>query len=183
MSSVDYEKEGDPLKFIRDFLKKNQVEVLVGYPSGRQHIPTLHGRKTKQKNGKKTTTYKGYNDEDNPQDLPAIDTDELAKILSFGSATIPARPFLKESIEHGAKKIKSAMQDELAKGMLGAKPNWKKIGSMAVGQVQEFVRSDYYKSSVPNSKKTIEYKGSDTPLIDGADLVNATSFIVKENIK
>ena len=48
-----------------------------------------------------------------------------------------------------------------------------------MGAVQKFVRSDYYKTNVPNSSKTIKFKGSDTPLIDGGDLINSLEFVVE----
>jgi len=46
--------------------------------------------------------------------------------------------------------------------------------------VQEYVRSDAYKSSAPNSPETIARKGSDTPLIDGGDLVNSLAYNVEK---
>ena len=48
-----------------------------------------------------------------------------------------------------------------------------------MGAVQRFVRSGYYKANVPNSRHTVEFKGSDTPLIDGGDLVNSLEFVVE----
>ena len=70
------------------------------------------------------------------------------------------------------------MAEEVKKVEEGNSANWAKIGTMAVGAVQELVRSDYYKTRVPNSQKTIEYKGSDKPLIDGADMLNQLTFLV-----
>lgn len=156
-------------KKIQEEASKAAVHILVGFPSGRQHVPTLH----KNQEG----NYESYNHGD-PKDEQPIETAELAKMLSYGSATIPPRPFLEEGIESKKKELKAAMQEEAKSALNGNKANWNKVGTMAVGAIQEFVHSDYYRQSVPNSPKTIAYKGSDTPLIDGADLINSTSFIV-----
>jgi hypothetical protein len=52
---------------------------------------------------------------------------------------------------------------------------------MAVGAVQEFVRGDYYRTNVPNSPKTIEYKeGGDKPLIDSANMIQSLQFVVQD---
>lgn len=172
-----WETEGDPIKKIQDFFKKNNLEILVGFPSGRQHIPTLH---RKEKSGKsKNAEYKSYG-KTKPQDMIPVDTAELAKTLSFGTATIPARPFLKEGLDSKGKEINAEIGKQIELSKAGKKTNWQKVGTKAVGAIQEFVRGDYYKSAVPNSQKTIDYKGSDTPLIDGADMINALSFVIKE---
>lgn len=154
---------------IQKAVQKAACDILVGFPSGRQHVPTIH----KNKNGE----YKGYNGE-SVADIKPIETAELARELSYGTATIPARPFLEEGIESKKKELSEALKQEAAKAISGGSPNWDKVGTMAVGAVQEFVRGDYYKSTKPNSKKTIEYKGSDKPLIDGADLINSLAYVV-----
>ena len=68
----------------------------------------------------------------------------------------------------------------IRKTVKNQRPNWEKVGTMAAGAVQEFVRGDFYRSTKPNSQRTIEYKGSDKPLIDGGDLIGALAFIVEE---
>lgn len=159
---------------IQKLAKKAAVNILVGFPSGRQHIPTFH----KNKDGE----YKGYNGE-NIEDVKPIETAELAKMLHFGTATIPARPFLDDGINSKKDEILDVFRKEAKKAIDGGSANWNKVGTMAVGAIQEFVRGDYYKTNIPNSKKTIDYKGSDTPLIDGADLINSLEFIVQSGSK
>ena len=162
-------------KKIQELLDKNAVTILVGFPSGREHVPTLH----KNKDGE----YKGLNGED-PQENAAIDTADLARALHFGDATTPARPFLEDGIESRKQEIRKAMETEIKKQIEGSgTANWDKIGTMAVGAITELVRSDHYKTTVPNSPKTIEYKGSDTPLIDGGDLINSLTFKVLRGTK
>lgn len=154
---------------IQKLADQGRVQILVGFPSGREHVPTLH----KNKEG----NYQGYDGED-PTQMEPIETAELAKELSYGTATIPARPFLEEGIKSKENEILKTMQEEATKLKNTGKANWMKVGTMAVGAVQEFVRSDYYKQNVPNAQKTIDYKGSDTPLIDGGDLINSVTFLV-----
>lgn len=154
---------------IQKLAKQANVNIMVGFLSGREHIPTLH----KNKEGK----YKGYNGED-VADVEAIDTAELAKALHFGTATIPARPFLEDGVRSKQKELTEAMAGEVQKLKEGGQANWNKIGTMAVGAVEELVRSDYYKNRIPNAKRTQEYKGSDIPLIDGGDMIGALTFLV-----
>lgn len=167
-------------KKIKDFESKAQVKILVGFPSGRQHVQALH-KEHRRADGTEYGDYVSYDGHKiNPEDIKPMETAELAKMLSLGAHNVPARPFLADAIEQAKPELSEAIKKEFQKLKEGGQPNWEKIGAMAVGKVQEFVRGDYYKSRSPNSKKTIEYKGSDTPLIDGADLVNATAFIVEK---
>lgn len=156
-------------KKIQELAKKANVNILVGYPSGREHVPTLH----KNESGE----YKGYNGE-KVENIKPIDVADLARDLHYGTASIPARPSLEDGIRSKEKEIEKAMAEEVKKVEEGNGANWAKIGTMAVGAVQELVRSDYYKTRIPNSKKTQKYKGSDVPLIDGGDMLNQLTFLV-----
>lgn len=154
---------------IQALARKAAANILVGFPSGRQHVPTFH------KNDK--GEYKTY-DGKNIEEAEPIETAELAKMLSYGTSEIPARPFLEDGIESKKKELTEAMRQEAKKVIDGGQANWNKVGTMAVGAINEFVRGDHYKSTKPNSKKTQEYKGSDKPLIDGADLINSLVYVV-----
>lgn len=159
---------------IQKLAKKAAVNILVGFPSGRQHVPTFH----KNEDGE----YKSY-DGGNIEDVKPIETAELAKMLHFGTATIPARPFLDDGINSKKDEILDVFRKEAKKVLDGGAANWNKVGTMAVGAIEGFVRGDYYKTNVPNSQKTIDYKGSDKPLIDGADLINSLEFVVQSGGK
>ena len=154
---------------IQKFAENAGADVMVGFLSGRTHAETKH----KDENGE-------YKDLDGsaPQ-YKNIETAELAKMLTFGSANSPARPFIEEGLLSKKDELKKEIGIQLDKIKDGKLANWDKVGTKAVGAVQEFVRSDYYKSHVPNSRWTIEYKGSDTPLIDGGDLINSLEFVVE----
>lgn len=159
---------------IQALARKAAANILVGFPSGDMHVPTIH----KNENGE----YRTY-DGKNVEDLEPIENAELAKALSFGTSTIPGRPFLEDGIASKKEELKKALQEEAKKVIDGGQANWNKVGTMAVGAVQEFVRGDYYKTNVPNSPKTIKYKGSDKPLIDGANLINDLKFVVQSGGK
>jgi len=172
--SANFQKLGN-FKEIQNFVDKATAQVLVGYLSGKQHVPTLHGKEVK--NGK--ASYKGYNGEENPQDIKPKELAELAKELTFGSATIPARPFIEEGLLSKKEELSKEIKTQLDLIKDEKTPNWNKVGTKAVAAVQEFVRGDYYKSTIPNSQATIDYKGSDTPLIDGGDLINSLEYVIE----
>lgn len=159
---------------IQALARKAAANILVGFPSGEMHTPTFH----KNEQGE----YKTY-DGKNVEEAEPIENAELAKMLSFGTAEIPARPFLEDGIASKKEEIKNALQNEAKKVLNGGQANWNKVGTMAVGAVQEFVRGDYYKTNIPNGPKTIKYKGSDKPLIDGANLIQDLKFVVKDGGK
>lgn len=154
---------------IQKLAKQANVNIMVGVKSGTMHQITPH----KNKEGK----YKGYNGED-VSDIKPIDMAELAKALHFGTATIPARPFLEDGVRSKQKELTEAMAGEVQKLKEGGQANWNKIGTMAVGGIVDLISSDYYKTRIPNSKKTIDYKGSDKPLVDTGELKNSITFLV-----
>lgn len=155
---------------IRRFFEKAEAAIYVGFLSGRMHVETKH----KNEDGE----YKDLGGEEPKYNN--IETAELARSLHYGNAVTPARPFLEEGLEAARDELEKAIGEELKKlEQTGGKANWDKIGTMAVGAVQDLVRSDYYKARVPNSPSTIAYKGSDTPLIDGGDLINSLEYIVE----
>ena len=170
------------LKKIQKLLDDANVEILVGFPSGMEHVNTLHKDDFENPNERRRGEYVGINGED-PMSQQPIETAELAKMLHYGTAKIPARPFLEDGIRQNIGKLKRALQDETKKITEGKKANWNKVGSMARGAIEEFVRSDYYKQRVPNAKSTIRWKGSDTPLIDGANMIQSLQYVVNGEVK
>lgn len=158
--SVDFSK-------IKKLLRDSEARILVGLPSGKMHVEVVHSQTKKGKHKTSTVT-------------TDVELSDLAMELHFGSTRTPARPFLTDGIESKKKELKEAIAAEAKKIIMGQGANWDKIGTMAVGAVQELVRSDFYKNRAPNSKKTIEIKGSDTPLIDGANLINSLAYVVEQ---
>lgn len=162
---VDFEK-------LRKFCENRSVEILVGFPAGRMHVDSTH-ELDRKKNGEVKTDKYG-NQKRKGGNRITQETADLAAELHYGSAHVPARPFLTDGIAQNKKELKALVETEAAKD----KPNWHKVGTEAVGKIEEFVRSDYYKSHIPNSPQTIEVKGSDMPLIDGGDLIGSLTFLV-----
>lgn len=154
---------------IQKLADKAAANILVGFLSGVEHVETKH----KDENGE----YKNL-DGQGP-DFKPIEVSELAKMLHFGTDTIPARPFLTEGLDSQEKELKESLIKQAQAVFNGGKANWNKVGTQAVGAIDEFVRSDHYKSTIPNSPKTIKYKGSDTPLIDGGNMIQSLHFIVE----
>lgn len=170
------------LKKIQKLMDAANVEILVGFPSGMEHQNTLHKDDFDKPNEKRRGKYVGLHGED-PLDQQPIETAELAKMLHYGTANIPARPFLEDGIRQNLGKIKRALQDESQKLAEGKKANWGHVGTIAVGAIREFISSDYYKQRVPNAKSTIKWKGSDTPLIDGGVMKESLQFVINRGGK
>lgn len=168
----DFENTIDVNK-IKEFADKcTKNDIYVGFLSGGKHLPTRH----KGKSGEYESIDGGKPvDED-------IETADLARALTYGFKGVPPRPFLYEGLQASKKEILEAYRVQAEKAHAGLKPNWEKVGTKAVGAIQEFVRGDYYRTHVPNSPKTIKWKGSDTPLIDGGDLINSMTFVVNGKV-
>lgn len=148
------------LKPIQDLISPGD-DILIGYPEGRPHAGG------------------------------GINNDELARKLTYGDADTPARPVLEEGILTKKNELGQLIQEHYTKRVEGhdKRPSLKRIGAEAVSAVQEFVRSDYYKETVPNAPATIDRKSrrqkgkyllSDKPWIDIGDLINATTYVIKE---
>jgi len=169
---LEMTKLGMVMDELKSYVEKASANVWVGFLDGKYHTPVMH----KNEKGE----YEGYNGEKDPQNTEPIENSELAKKLSFGDAKIPARPFIEEGILSKKDELSKEIKIQLDKVKEGEPANWSKLGTMAVGAVQEFVRSDYYKSTAPNSEMTIKYKGSDTPLIDTGELLNSLEYVIEE---
>lgn len=163
---------GIDFEALRKFCRNREAEILVGFPAGRMHIDSTHELDRKKNGDVKTDRY--GNPKRKGGNKVTQETAELAKELHFGSQRTPARPFLTDGISQNKQKLKQVLETECEKDQ----PNWHKVGTTAVGAIQEFVRGDYYKTHIPNSATTIEKKGSDMPLIDGGDLLNSLTFLV-----
>ena len=158
----------DDLKKVKAAMDKADFAVFVGFPSGLTHIDTVHV--LDEQTGQRTTfTRQGG------------DTAELAEELHYGSSRMPARPFLEDGLETHRAELKKLIKDQLTKLTSTGKANLDKIGTAAVGAINELVYSDYYKDKAPNAPLTIELKGSDVPLIDGANMIQSLHYIAMQN--
>jgi hypothetical protein len=122
---------------------------------------------------------------------------DLAKVLHFGNATIPARPFLYDGILENKQAITDAIQNHYKKiwestseQALYSKMSatMKKIAIVAIGGIKSFVYSGKYKDTLPNSESTIQHKSkknkrSDVPLIDTAQMINSLTYVINGEVK
>lgn len=122
-------------------------------------------------------------DEANRKGDSEINNAELAYIHEHGSPinNIPARPFLKPSLEANKEKIlpiqKAILRDALEGKMTNAVIEMEVLGKRA----EDIVKSWFFDPRngwPPNSPKTIAEKGSDRPLIDTGQMLNAIKYVV-----
>ena len=108
-----------------------------------------------------------------------VDLLDRAIFNELGTAHIPSRPFLRNSVDTNVENINAflqSMKKEILKG--GSAENvLKKIGVFQKGLVQEEITKGNF---VPNSEATIKRKGSDTPLIDTGRMRQSVNYVIKE---
>lgn len=119
----------------------------------------------------------------------AMPMKDLARMLSKGTLTIPARPFMRDFardqrsallvlIKQNLKirKVKVTDYDGKRWSMWVGVLNWQMLGKDATDFLSEWVFSgNYYKAKVPNAPTTIKKKGNDIPLVELKQL--AKSFV------
>ena len=158
----------DNMAKVKRAMEEAKIEILVGYPSGMTHIETTH--KVNPETGERVT---GTRD--------GGDLAELAEKLHYGTADIPSRPFLEDGLNENQDELRKALAKELDKLKETGRANLDKIGVMAVSGIQELVKSGYYKGEAPNAPLTVYLKGSDTPLIDGANMIDSLRYVKIQN--
>jgi len=118
---------------------------------------------------------------------PVSDMADDAKKLTFGTDTIPARPFLEDGMENGKMDIQDAIKKHYTGILESGNGNLMRIAVTAIGAVQKFVHGDYYRSTIPNSPATIDKKSrrqkgkyllSDRPLIDSGQMINSLTSVI-----
>lgn len=106
---------------------------------------------------------------------------EIALIHEFGApaAGIPARPFVRQTLENKAGQL-AALQKKIAQALLmGTLTEGKAlglIGAWAAGAIKATITRDG--NFAPLKPATIKRKGSDKPLIHTGQLVGAITFVV-----
>lgn len=104
----------------------------------------------------------------------------LAAIHELGAKHIPARPFLKKTIQDNAQKYIGLMAEGVKNSIArGEDPNivYEKIGLIASADVKQYIVSGNF---TPLAQSTIDRKGSSKPLIDIGELRNSISFEVRK---
>ena len=95
-----------------------------------------------------------------------------------GKHPIPARPFLRQSVDENESDIRAygaAFVRKIARGGTAA-DSLKKMGVYMKGIVQRTIRDGRF---VPNAPSTVRKKGSDRPLIDTGRLRQSVSYYIR----
>lgn len=111
----------------------------------------------------------------------AMDGENAAKLTfaEFGTATAPARPVVRATLDAGRSKYARLMEAALFRAVDG-----KSNARRALDAVGRVVADDLKKailtwSDPPNAPETIRQKGKDDPLVDTGDLVRGIVYKVK----
>jgi hypothetical protein len=113
--------------------------------------------------------------EDNGADIA-----EIAAYNELGTVHIPARPFLRDSVDAHVEDIRNFLYECLqliVNGQATAQDILYRIGMFQKGLVQqEIVQGDFE----PNKPATIEKKGSDVPLVDTGTMGESVNYVIVE---
>ncbi len=103
---------------------------------------------------------------------------EIAAYNEYGTSHIPARPFMRQTVEHYRSawgRLGAQLEDKVAHGM-DPKQAMEVLGVKAEGDMKKTIGRGKFK---PNSPKTIKRKGSAQPLIDTGRMRASISHKVK----
>lgn len=103
---------------------------------------------------------------------------DVAVFNEYGTGRIPARPFMRETIEQTDNWAAESVKVHNA--VIDGKDPYEVaelLGQKAASDVQDAI---YDGDFVPNSPATIKKKGSSKPLIDTSQLVGSITYVVEE---
>ena len=104
---------------------------------------------------------------------------DIAAWNELGTVHIPARPFLRMSVDDNTSKIKSFLQEkrkDLVRGV-SAEQVLKEIGIFQKDLIQEKITDG---SFAPNAASTVKKKGSSKPLIDTGRMRQSVNYEIKQ---
>lgn len=108
----------------------------------------------------------------------SVDMAQVAAWNELGTSRIPARPFLRQTVDSNESEI-AAMCEKAAKSIANggnAEQALKQIGAVAVSMVQKTIVSGSFE---PNAQSTVMRKGSDRPLIDTGQMRQSVHYVIK----
>lgn len=103
---------------------------------------------------------------------------DIAAWNELGTVHIPARPFLRQSVDDNLSKINSFLQEkknDLVRGT-SAEQILKEIGIFQKDLIQEKITNG---SFAPNAPSTVKKKGSSKPLIDTGRMRQSVNYEIK----
>lgn len=120
----------------------------------------------------------GYQAGDNAYD-DGTDLVDVVAYNEFGTSTIPARPFMKQSFENHPDKLNAECGAAVASINNGgsAEAALTRIGVFAKGLIQEEIVEGGF---APNAPSTIRKKGSAQPLIDTGFMRENVNYFIKD---
>ena len=123
--------------------------------------------------------HRGDNVDDDGTDLCDIAAwNEFGTTSKLGNKHIPARPFLKQSVENNRDEINQMLAEKKKEIMSGtpAEQILKEIGLFQKDLIQIEISEGSFE---PNAEYTIEKKGSDKPLIDTSRMLQSVNYKIK----
>jgi hypothetical protein len=126
----------------------------------------------------------GYQSGEEIDEETGADLANIALWNEVGTSNIPARPFLKQSVDKNASRINAMCKAQLvaiSKGTATAQQALDAIGAMQVGLVRQEIRNGEFTANAPSTikKKTKNGKVGDTPLIDTGHMRQSVKSVIK----
>lgn len=140
-------------RFFEQIEELKKLQVRVGYQEGQQVLPNDY------------------------EDANILD---IAVFNEVGTATIPARPFMRQSVDNNKEAIEKVCKAALKTVVQGgtAEQALETIGNVQVGYVSDTI-SKSKNWAEPNAESTIaQKKGGDVPLADTGRLMQSPHFVI-----
>ncbi len=113
------------------------------------------------------------------QEEDGTDMCDVAAYNELGTDHIPARPFIRQSVDDNESKIKSFLKGEVKDFAQGksAEQILKEIGIFQKDLMQDKITSG---SFAPNAESTIKKKGSSKPLVDTGRMRQSVNYVIQK---
>lgn len=136
-------------RFFRELAELNELEVRVGFQRG------------------------------DAQEDDGTDICDVAAFNELGTDHIPARPFIRQSVDDNESKINSFLKEEVKDFARGksAEQILKEIGIFQKDLMQDKITSG---SFAPNAESTIKKKGSSKPLVDTGRMQQSVNYVIQK---
>ena len=136
-------------RFFRELAELKELEVRVGFQRGKS------------------------------QEEDGTDMCDVAAFNELGTDHIPARPFIRQSVDDNESKINSFLKEEVKDFAQGksAEQILKEIGIFQKDLMQDKITSG---SFAPNAESTIKKKGSSKPLVDIGRMRQSVNYVIQK---
>lgn len=108
-----------------------------------------------------------------------VDMAQIAAFNELGTSDIPARPFLRKTMEDSEDDIRAFCEERVQGIVEGgtAEDALKQLGVYGKSLIQAKIKDGTWK---PNAPSTIKKKKSDKPLIDTGRMRQSVNYVIKE---